>query len=221
MFKRKTVTAILAVIVLLINTGFGRSVKSNWGDFLHYTKIGRFDLAKGFARAVIEDNPEPAELLALSKKNPQGYRMLLKVSESAADVELVRLSNKILDIIEQGRFIKRASPRIIAEEIRRLSSTARGRLAAVKRLVNAGEYAIPYMLDALADESRREEFADILWALSQMGRDSVRPLAAALRISQHEQDHQIGKQKERCLRLLCAGILMDPEKRGRQQDDQH
>ncbi len=180
MFKKKTVAAILAIMFILINTGFGQTLKSNWSDFLHYTKIGRLDLAKGFAQAVIESNPAPEELLVLSLENPQGYRLLLKVNESAVDAELVELSGKVLDIIERGRFAKRASPRIIAEEIRRLSSTARGRLAAIKRLANAGEYAIPFMLDVLSDESRREEFSNIVGAISQMGRDSIRPLVAAL-----------------------------------------
>ena len=46
---------------------------SNWNDFLHYTKIGRFDLAKGYAKAVLQGNPDPAELFKLVEENQQGY----------------------------------------------------------------------------------------------------------------------------------------------------
>jgi len=180
MFKRKTVVAILAVGVFVVSVCFGQTLKENWNDFLHYTKIGRLDLAKGYAQAVLESNPDPLELLSLSEENPQGYAILLRVIDTASDVELVELSEKILDIIEQGRFIRRADPKIIAEEIRRLSGTTRGRLAAVKRLQNAGEYAIVYMLDAMMDNSRKEELPNIIWALPQIGRDAIRPLAAAL-----------------------------------------
>jgi len=180
MFNRKTVAAILAVGLFVFSVCFGQTLKDNWNDYLHYTKIGRLDLAKGYAQAVLEGNPDALELLTLSEENPQGYAVLLRVIDAAADAELVELSGKILDIIEQGRFIRRADPKIIAEEIRRLSSTTRGRLAAVKRLQDAGEYAIVYMLDAMMDNSRKEELPNIIWALPQIGRDAIRPLAAAL-----------------------------------------
>ena len=180
MFDRKTVAVILAVGFFVISSVFAQSLDDDWNDFLHYTKIGRFDLAKGHAKAVLDSNPEPLALLALSEKNPQGYAVLLKVIESAPDAELAELSGKILDIVEQGRFIRRADPKTIAEEIKRLNSSDRGRLAAVKRLQNAGEYAVMYMLDAMVDDSRKDEFANIVWALPQIGRDSIRPLAAAL-----------------------------------------
>jgi hypothetical protein len=180
MFKRKTVGVILAAGLFIVSVCFGRTLKEDWNDFLHYTKIGRLDLAKGYAQAVLESNPDPLELLTLSEENPQGYAILLRVIDTASDAELVELSKKILDIIEQGRFIRRADPKIIAEEIRRLSSTTRGRLAAVKRLQSAGEYAIVYMLDAMMDDSRKEELPNIIWALPQIGRDAIRPLAAAL-----------------------------------------
>ncbi len=180
MFNRKTIGAILALGLFVVSVSFGATLKENWNDYLHYTKIGRLDLAKGYAQAVLESNPDPLELLSLSEENPRGYAILLRVVDTASDAELVELSKKVLDVIEQGRFIRRADPKIIGEEIRRLSSTARGRLAAVKRLQNAGEYAIPYMLDAMADKSRKEELPNLIWALPQIGRDAIRPLAAAL-----------------------------------------
>lgn len=180
MFNGKTIAAILAVVLFVVSAGLGESLEESWNDFLHYIKIGRFDLAKGYAQAVLDSDPDPMELLALSQANPQGYAILLKVIDSAPDAELAELSGKILDIIEQGRFIRRADSKIITEEIKRLSGTSRGRLAAVKRLRNAGEYAVPYMLDAIADSSRKEELPNIVWALSQIGRDAIRPLVAAL-----------------------------------------
>jgi hypothetical protein len=180
MFNGKTVAVILALGFFLVGTGFAQSLEDNWNDFLHYTKIGRLDLARGYAQAVLDGEPDPLKLLALSEENPQGYAILLRISDTAPDAELTELSAEILDIIEEGRFIRRSDPKIIGEEIRRLSSTARGRLAAVKRLKNAGEYAIVYMLDAMADDSRKGELPNIIWALPQIGRDAIRPLAASL-----------------------------------------
>jgi len=180
MFKRKPLYVILAVILCCSAAGFAQTLEDNWNDFLHYIKIGRLDLAKGYAQAVLASEPDPVKLLALSEANPQGYEILLKVNQVAPDKQLTEFTGKILEIIEKGRFIRRADPKIIAEEVRRLSTTARGRLAGLKRLQNAGEYAIPFMLDALADNSRKEEWPNIIWALPKIGKDAIRPLVAAL-----------------------------------------
>jgi len=180
MLKAKTAIAILAITYLGISTCSAQTLEENWNDFLHYTKIGRFDMAKGYAQAVLSNNPDPVKLLELSRANQQGYQILVRVNEVAPDAELADLSGKVLAVIEQGRFIERTEPKIIAEEVRRLSSTDRGWLTAVKRLRNAGEYAIPFMLDAMADRSRENELPYIVRALPQIGRDAIRPLTAAL-----------------------------------------
>ncbi len=180
MFNGKTATAIIAVTLVVVSAGFAQTLEESWNDFLHYTKIGRFDLAGGYAQTILDSNPDPVKLLELSKANAQGYAILLRVNEFAPDPNLAELSGKIIDLIEKGSFARRADPKVIVTEIRRLSSTDRGWFIAVKRLRNAGEYAIPFMLDAMADNSREDELPDIVRALPQVGRDAIRPLAAAL-----------------------------------------
>ncbi len=180
MLSRKTLTVLLATVLLAAATGFSQTLAQDWNDFLHYTKIGRFDLAKGYAQAILQSNPDPVELLKLSKENPEGYAILQRVRETAPDAELVDLSGKVIELIEQGQFIRRAAPAIIVEEIKRLSSTERGKMIAIQRLQDAGEYAIPYMLDALADPARGDERPNIIEALPQISRPAIRPLTAAL-----------------------------------------
>jgi HEAT repeat protein len=180
MYSRKTIVLILSAGLFLSSPVLAQTLEENWNDFLHYTKIGRLDLAKGYAQLVLESKPDPVELLALSEENPVGYEILLRVVDTASDAELVELSGKLLGVIEEGRFIRRSDPKIITEEIRRLSGTSRAQLAAVERLKNAGEYAIVYIVDAIADKARREELPNIVWGLSELGRDTIRPLAAAL-----------------------------------------
>ena len=179
MYEKRGIIAFFC-IVFVSGSGFCQSPEDNWNDFLHYTAIGRFDLAAGFARKLIESNPDPVLLLELSESNPSGYGILLRMY--SANKELKEVSGQILDIIEQGRFVRRTDAKIIMQEIKRLSSTIRGRLAAEQRLKNAGEYAIPYMLEALADESRRDEVANISDALGKIGRDAIRPLVSALQM---------------------------------------
>ncbi len=180
MLSRKTFTVILAVTAFALSSGFGQALEDNWNDFLHYTKIGRFDLAKGYAQAILDSKPDPVRLLVLSEANRAGYDILQRVVDVAPDVELVEVSRKVLDLIEQGKFIRRSDPKIIIEEVKRLSTTERGWQIGVKRLRNAGEYSIPFMLDAIADNSRQDEWEDIKRALPEIGRDAIRPLVAAL-----------------------------------------
>ncbi|MHC5060238.1 MAG: HEAT repeat domain-containing protein [Planctomycetota bacterium] len=178
MFEKKCVVVILGII-LLAGTGFCQSPEDNWNDFLHYTAIARYDLAVGHARNLIESNPDPVMLLELSEANPAAYGILLR--SKSGNKELEEVSSQILDIIEQGRFIRRTDAKIIMQEVKRLSSNSvRGQLAAQQRLKNAGEYAIPHMLDAMADENRRNELPNITAALGKIGRSAIRPLVSAL-----------------------------------------
>ena len=107
-------------------TDVNQQLKDNWNDFLHYTVIGRFDLAAGFAQKIIDSNADPLELLSLSEENPRGYAILVKIN--ADNPELAPLAGKIIDIIETGRYLRRTDSKIIEDEIKRLSSTVRGRL---------------------------------------------------------------------------------------------
>lgn len=171
-----------ASLVLLLTGGmvFGQSLEENWGAFLHYTAISRFELAKGYGEQIIAEQPDPTALLDLAESNPEGYRLLLKMH---TDSDILReVSGQVLDLIEKGRFNRRTDAKIINQEIQRLSTTLRGRIAAEERLRNAGEYAIPYMLAAMADEDRKNEFAFITDALAKVGRGAIRPLAAALQM---------------------------------------
>jgi HEAT repeat protein len=180
MIKYKTVTGILLLASVLTAVAVADELEDNWSNYLHYTKIGRLDLAKGYAQAVLDAQPDPVVILGYVQDNPQAMALLRRAAENEYDQQLAELTNRILGIIEQGKFVLRTESATIAEEIRRLSSTARGRLTAVKRLENAGEYAIPFMIDAMADQSRRDELPNIIWALPQIGRDAIRPLVVAL-----------------------------------------
>ncbi|MHC4518379.1 MAG: HEAT repeat domain-containing protein [Planctomycetota bacterium] len=184
MLNGRTVALVLFVGCVVVGAGFAqdRALADDWNDFLHYTKIGRFDLAKGYARAILQGDPDAVTLLELSQANPQGYELAMRVVETAHDTELAGLAKELLGVIERGRFQRRSDPRIIVEEIRRLSTTIRGKMNATTRLKNAGEYAIPYMLDAMADPSRQGELKNVIEALPKIGRPAIRPLVAALQM---------------------------------------
>ncbi len=185
MFNRNKAIAVLAAAIFIVSTGFSQGteksdIEINWGNFVHFAAIAKLDSAKVYAKAIIDSN-EPVKLFELSGENPAGYQLLLRAGANKYDSELASLAGQIIDQINKGAFLKRSNPDVIYAEVKRLSSdTERGRLTAVERLRNAGEYAIPFMLDALADPDRQDEFSNIADALSKIGKDAIRPLAAAL-----------------------------------------
>ncbi|MHC5123943.1 MAG: HEAT repeat domain-containing protein [Planctomycetota bacterium] len=178
--RYKTSLVMLLAGLLLCSAVSAADLEENWNDFLHYTMIGRLELAESYANQIIASEPDPTQLLALSEENQEGYRLLLKMN--ADSDELREVSGKVLDLIEQGRYIRRTDPKIISQEIQRLSTTIKGRIAAEERLRNAGEYAIPQMLAAMGDPDRANELAYITEALPKIGRPAIRPLVAALQM---------------------------------------
>ena len=180
MSKRKTVSAVMFVIFLVVSTTFAAELKDEWNDFLHYTKIGRLDLARSYAQAIISRDPDPLAMLGFTLENPQGYEIMMMVHRLAPDKELSALTDKLIAIIEQGRFIRRSDPKLVVNEVKRLSAGDRGKMIAMKRLKDAGEFAIPFMLDPIGNPNRRSELPHVIWALPQIGQPGIRPLAAAL-----------------------------------------
>ena len=186
MFNRNKAIAVLAAAVFIVSTGFSQDtakpdIENNWGELVHYLAIARLDSAREYAKAILDNDPDPVKLFELSRENSAGYQLLLRAGDNKYDSELAGLSQQLIKLIDRGAFLQRSNPDVIFAEVKRLSSdTERGRMTAVERLRNAGEYAIPFMLDALADPDRQDEFSNVAGALYQIGKDAIRPLAAAL-----------------------------------------
>jgi HEAT repeat protein len=201
MLNGRTAAVILFIGCFVVGAGFAQNqpvvpnatvaagdakptLADNWNDFLHYVKVGRFDLARGYGQAILQSKPDPAELFKLVQANQQGYDLAMKVAETAQDPDLAQLTGQLLGVIDQGRFLQRTEPKIIVDEVRRLTGTPRGKMTAIRRLKDAGEYAVPFLLDAMAqaiqDPSTGPKLSDMIEALPQIGRPAIRPLVAAL-----------------------------------------
>ena len=190
MLNGRIVAMILFIGCCLAGAGWAQdqaqTLEDSWSDFLHYTKIGRFDLAKGHANAILASNPDPVELFEYTQENQPGYELAMRVAETAHDEELARLTDQLLKVIEQGRFQQRTDPKLIVQEIRRLNTTPRGKRMAIQRLKDAGEFAIPYLLDAMGEAMRNPSvdsgLSEMIEVLPQISRPAIRPLGAALQM---------------------------------------
>ena len=151
-----------------------------WDDFMHYAILGRFDLTEQFGQALLDLSPSAELLLELAESDQykHSYRSL-SLMQGQESLQAIALQVSML--IEEGRSIKRADVNRISMEVKRLSSaTLRGRMLAINRLKDSGEWAVPVMIEALRDPSRQEEYSVIRQALPELGKSAVNPLLVVI-----------------------------------------
>ena len=79
MLHKRCFLMMLVGISMVVVPLFADELEDNWNDFLHYTAIGRYDLAQAFGQKIIDSDPDPVSMLKMSQKNPNGYQILLKM----------------------------------------------------------------------------------------------------------------------------------------------
>lgn len=165
-------------------------MEADFSGFLQYAIVGRFDMAAGVARSLLQ-HPD------LNPLADAGADQLLKLSdkyETSLDTLLLLLDNpklsddakKILDLVYEAHRRARMDPARIKENIARLGGEPSQQAFGMDRLIESGEYAIPWMLEALVDPApeqvRLQPF--IVQALPQLGKAAVNPLVQALSFDQ-------------------------------------
>lgn len=160
------------------------TVESLFVDFLHFATLGRFTAANAYAEALLRHpNLDPRELLALSGKHRKSMQTLLILVQNT---EVGPNAAKVIELIEQGQLLERKDDARILSNIALLGGEPQQEYDAVRHLIQSGEYAIPHLVDALHDDTRRNLHRRILSALPKIGRDAVRPLVMALHTSRED-----------------------------------
>jgi len=156
----------------------------HWGELMHYATIANFELAKGHGEKLLELNPDPVLLLNLAESDQYApsYRNLWLMQKNTPLKDVI---TKILNLVEKGRHERRTDSQRIEDELKRLSGTTRGRMLAVSRLKDSGEWAVPFFIKALCDPSRNAEYSILRWALPRLGQVAVNPLVVALQKCQN------------------------------------
>ena len=78
-----------------------------WADFMHYSLIGNFELAKDNARQLIDSNPNPVDVLNLAENSryADAYRNLSLLQNNTE--ELKEEARQIVELVEKGRYLRR------------------------------------------------------------------------------------------------------------------
>jgi len=162
----------------------GKSVDQLWGDFLHYIRVARPDLAKSFGEALLDSGAQPKDVYLLSVKTVGASADLIRGEKLPG---MAKIIVRLRKMIELGHEALRKDPTEIARSIKTLGGTIRGFEIAARRLAESGEYATPQLIQALRDPTTpvalRERITDVL---PRLGKQAVRPLSVALQAKDPE-----------------------------------
>jgi len=162
------------------DAGQGRTVEGLFADYLHFARMGSFDVARRFGTA-LTGHPDfkPATMLELAEKyrNSRETLLLLVSGGSLRDT-----AERIIQVIQEGEVLKRKSAEQITGAIELLAGTPTQRAVGMERLKYAGEYAVKWLVAWLVDPGKSRLYPFIERALPQIGRPAVNPLVAALRV---------------------------------------
>lgn len=156
------------------------TVEELFADFLHYARMGQFTRADAFAKALLE-HPDmtPVKLLDASVKQRDSLRTLQTIIENSTISERAA---RVLELIGQGEFEKRQAPERIKANIEQLGGDPQQEFYAIKHLAESGEYAVPFMIATLLDDTKKNLHPRVASALPKIGKAALNPLVMALQL---------------------------------------
>lgn len=125
------------------------SLPDLWRNFLHFIVLGRAEAVEGFGQAILNAKPDPKELYTLwVNTDRSGLKM---VRARGINKSIAAIADQLTAIINKGAKAVRMEPVEIARWIEMLGGGPREFQIGSERLIHAGEYAVPQIVDKLAE----------------------------------------------------------------------
>lgn len=149
-------------------------------DFIHYVRIDRADLAKSVGDELLAVGLTGPAFVDLIETSGEADRFTQAAPKGTRMGELEPTAAGLLALYERGLLERARLAEEIAKSIQMLTTTARGRILARERLLTAGEYAMPQLLDALLDRANPALQAEVARIIVDLGRQAIIPLVTSL-----------------------------------------
>lgn len=153
----------------------------NIENLLHYYLIGNYTLAATEATNLVA-RPDDIMLVRTAERMAldRGISFDTLLNKFRDQAELKDVTVQLVEKINKIRAAHVRDPQVINTNINKLSGNQRERDNALADLQAAGEIAVPLMLDVLRDNTKQQQHATVLNALSNLrGGGVVGPLLAA------------------------------------------
>lgn len=149
-------------------------------DFIHFVKIARYDIAGDVGRRLLDSGMEAEAFVDLIDQARELERFEEAVAAAMRVPVLEPVAAELDGLYRAGKLARVRNADEIARNIELLSGGLRSRQIGQERLIAAGEYALPQLLDAYLQNRDPNLRAQVQRVLVDLGRQSIMPLATAL-----------------------------------------
>lgn len=150
-------------------------------DYIHFVKIARFDVAADLGTRLLDSGLSSEEFVDLVEQSREQQRFEEAVAASLRVPVIEPIAAQLESIFRDGKLARARNPEEIARNIGLLTEGLRARSLARERLIVAGEYAMPQLLDAYLQQKDLALKAQVQRLMVDMGRQAIVPLMTALR----------------------------------------
>ena len=149
-------------------------------DFIHFVKIARFDVAADLGNQILDAGLSSEEFVDLIELSREQQRFEEAVAAGMRVPVLEPIAAKLDGAFRDGKLARARNPEEIARNIELLTQGLRARSMGRERLITAGEYAMPQLLDAYLQQKDLALKAQVQRLLVDMGRHAIVPLTTAM-----------------------------------------
>jgi hypothetical protein len=151
-------------------------------DFIHYTQIASIDLAVAKGQELIGRGLKDADFVRLVEAGgAEGInRFNQAVQRGMQNPQIQPVAAALSKAYESGMLGRARDPQQIAKNIQDLGGNARTKAIARDRLVKAGEYAMPQLLETFLNRGNPALQAEVQRVMIDLGRQAIIPLSTAM-----------------------------------------
>ncbi len=149
-------------------------------DFIHFVKIARFDVAADLGNQLIDMGMDVESFVDLVEQSREQQRFEEAIAAGMRVPVLEPIAAQLDSAFRDGKLARARNPEEIARNIALLTEGLRAKSLARERLIVAGEYAMPQLLDAYLQQKDLALKAQVQRLLVDMGRHAIVPLVTAL-----------------------------------------
>ena len=150
-------------------------------DFAHFVRLGAYEVAEGVAAELLDRGLTDIEFVDLVESSREVERFESAVASAMRTPQLEALAAEMDRAYRGGKLARARMPEEVKRNIGLLSDgTMRARSIARDRLLFAGEYAMPQLLEAYLAQGNPRLKAEVQKVIVEMGRQAIMPMVAAL-----------------------------------------
>jgi len=149
-------------------------------DFIHYVHIDSKDAAAGTARKLLDLGLKPTQFVDLVEKSGEEGRFNDSMFKAMRIPDIEPVASQLIKLFDKGKLERVRDPKEIARNIQLLKGTLGNKIFARERLLAAGEYAVPQLLETLLNRQDTELQAAAQGILIDLGQQAIIPLSTAL-----------------------------------------